>query len=167
MKFYVLKRILWTTNIVIGGNKINIMDHPTAPAPHLDYHQNDVEQVQFHKEFIYPILTIKMIPLRTQLMTCCCSALRGSLDVDEDEEEEDALLKDDTDPVSEQILPVSEKSPLLLSKLHSALFRLNGFRGVSESSTGFGFWDPNALTSAFVKGLISSKPEPTKPFASR
>ena len=46
-----VKRILWTTNIVRGGGKI--MDQPTAPAPHLDYHQNDEERVQFHKE--YPI----------------------------------------------------------------------------------------------------------------
>ena len=43
-----VKRILWTTNIVRGGGKI--MDQPTAPAPHLDYHQNDEDRVQFHKE---------------------------------------------------------------------------------------------------------------------
>jgi len=43
-----VKRILWTTNLVRGGDKIG--DQPTAPAPHLDYHQNDEERVKFHKE---------------------------------------------------------------------------------------------------------------------
>ena len=47
-----VKRILWTTNVVRGGNKI--MDQPTAPAPHLDYYQNDEARVQFHKD--HPIL---------------------------------------------------------------------------------------------------------------
>ena len=37
-----VKRILWTTNLVRGGDKIG--DQPTAPAPHLDYHQNDEER---------------------------------------------------------------------------------------------------------------------------
>ena len=46
-----VKRILWTTNIIRGGSKF--MDQPTAPAPHLDYHQNDEDRIQFHKK--YPI----------------------------------------------------------------------------------------------------------------
>jgi len=43
-----VKRFVWTVNVVRGGNKPG--DQPTAPAPHLDYHQDDEARLEFHKD---------------------------------------------------------------------------------------------------------------------
>ena len=58
-----VKRILWTTNIVRGGNKI--MDHPAAHAPHLDYYQDDDDRIEFHKE--HPIFESNWITMDSSL----------------------------------------------------------------------------------------------------
>ena len=44
------KRILWTFNVVRGGDRFG--DQPKAiDGPHLDYHQNRTARKEFHKEF--------------------------------------------------------------------------------------------------------------------
>jgi len=47
-----VKRTLWTTTIVRGGGQV--LDHPIATQPHIDYNQNDADRIAFHKE--HPIL---------------------------------------------------------------------------------------------------------------
>ena len=52
------KRILWTFNVVRGGDKFG--DQPKAiDGPHLDYHQNRSARVEFHKQ--YPPFDIELM----------------------------------------------------------------------------------------------------------
>jgi len=54
MKMYPqTKRIQWMTNLVRGGNHFG--DQPAAPAPHLDYHQNDTEREIFYDSYDLPV----------------------------------------------------------------------------------------------------------------
>jgi len=54
MKMYPqTKRIKWLTNLVRGGNRFG--DQPAAPAPHLDYHQNDTERKIFYESHEIPV----------------------------------------------------------------------------------------------------------------
>jgi len=54
MKMYPqTKRIQWMTNVVRGGNHFG--DQPAAPAPHLDYHQNDTERKIFYESYNLPV----------------------------------------------------------------------------------------------------------------
>jgi len=46
------KRIMWLNNLVRGGHKFG--DQPAAPAPHLDYHQNDTEREIFYQQYDLP-----------------------------------------------------------------------------------------------------------------
>ena len=47
------KRLKWTYNVVRGGDKFG--DQPPALGPHLDYHQNDTDRINFHQQFpVFP-----------------------------------------------------------------------------------------------------------------
>lgn len=68
-----VKRIVWTYNVVRGGNRLG--DQPRAvDAPHLDYHQNDTARVDFHQRF--PVSTKEQLSPRVLL---------GELDQEDDE----------------------------------------------------------------------------------
>jgi len=50
MKMYPqTKKIMWLNNVVRGGDKVG--DQPVAPAPHLDYYQDDAARLEFHETF--------------------------------------------------------------------------------------------------------------------
>merc|ERR1711983_382748 len=56
MKLYPeTKKILWLNNVVRGGDKP--LDQPAAPAPHLDYYQDDEARLEFHKT--NPLIDLK------------------------------------------------------------------------------------------------------------
>ena len=47
------KKIMWTHNVVRGGDKAG--DQPKAAAPHLDYHQNKALRIEFHDRVGPPV----------------------------------------------------------------------------------------------------------------
>jgi len=56
MKLYPqTKKIMWLNNVVRGGEKAG--DQPAAPAPHLDYYQDDEARLEFHKT--NPLIDLK------------------------------------------------------------------------------------------------------------
>ena len=47
------KKIMWTHNVVRGGDKAG--DQPKAAAPHLDYHQNKALRIEYHNRVGPPV----------------------------------------------------------------------------------------------------------------